>query len=363
MEHIALGLNRNKALTISGLTKHQYYHKPSGSKRGIKPSDEVIRHKNGIKRRCSNDTVVRYMQRIQMDDDLRCGHRRMTDQLQMKGCEINHKKVYRLMKAHNLLLPKQKRTKRNYVKYRIIAPTQPLSHLEMDIKFMWIEQYRKHALVLSVMDIFTRRILEWHVGMSITQHTVKDVFNRVIINHLQEEDMLSKGIDIEIRNDNDKRFSAKMVQEYFKENHLEQVFTHPYTPEENGHIESFHKTLSEALKGQDFDTLEQLESRLMIFYNNYNNHRAHGSLCGLSPYLFNKQWQYGNIERTVLEKNKVKYKLLIPKYQLSGNGSQREASCTDNYLLDADMNQKNKKANGAIAIQPSVQRSPSVASC
>ncbi|MFV0248937.1 MAG: hypothetical protein ACK5H1_08250 [Tenacibaculum sp.] len=28
---------------------------------------------------------------------------------------------------------------------------------------------------------------------------------------------------------NDKRFSANMIQAFFKENHLHQVFTHPYT--------------------------------------------------------------------------------------------------------------------------------------
>jgi transposase InsO family protein len=38
--------------------------------------------------------------------------------------------------------------------------------------------------------------------------------------------------------------SAKLIQEFFKENYLNQVFTHPYTPQENGHIESFHAILA-----------------------------------------------------------------------------------------------------------------------
>lgn len=41
-------------------------------------------------------------------------------------------------------------------------------------------------------------------------------------------------------NDNDSRFAAKTVQDYFHENHINQVFTHPYTPQENGHIEFYH---------------------------------------------------------------------------------------------------------------------------
>jgi len=63
------------------------------------------------------------------------------------------------------------------------------------------------------------------------QHTVKKVWEAVIENHLQPNDMLKKGISIEVRNDNDPRFSAKMVQEFFLKNHLNQVFTQPYKPQ------------------------------------------------------------------------------------------------------------------------------------
>lgn len=365
MKYIALGMKRDSALSITGLTKHQYYYKQKNGKPGVKPSKDVERIADDGKVRCSNESVVEDMRIIQRNKDLRCGHRRMADQLQLKGYIINHKKVYRLMKQHDLLLSKAKKQAKNYVKYRVIAPNQPLSYLEMDIKFVWVEQARKHALILSIMDIFTRRILGWHLGMSITQYTVKDVFTQVIIEHLQKGDMLSKGIHIEIRNDNDKRFSAKIVQEFFEENYLNQVFTHPYTPEENGHIESFHKTLSTAINNEHFDTLEQLERRLIVFYENYNNHRSHGSLCGLPPYLFNQEWNRGNIERIVVDekRKKVKYKLLVPKYLISGNGIQEGASCSD---LNVPMGHENLiglKANGAIANQPSVQRSPSVASC
>ncbi len=359
MEYIALGMKRDTALSVSGLTRHQYYYKPNKGKRGIAPSQVVIQHNKGKTKEVKNSVVINYMKGIQGNIDLRCGHRRMSSQLQLQGYQINHKKVYRLMKAHDLLLAKHDKPTKNYVKYRVIAPECPLSHLEMDIKFVWIQQHRRHALILSIMDIFTRRILDWHVGMSITQHTVKEVFTRVVIDHLQKNDMLSKAIHIEIRNDNDKRFSAKIVQQFFKQNYLNQVFTHPYTPEENGHIESFHKTLTGALKNQYFDSLEQLETRLTGFYDNYNNHRCHSALCGLTPYLFNQQWIRGNIQRLEMENRKVKFKLLAPKYQLSGNESLREASC-----MNAQHSNHNKEVSSTTTLQqPSVQRSPSVASC
>lgn len=55
-------------------------------------------------------------------------------------------------------------------------------------------------------------------------------------------------MNIEVRNDNDRLFSAKSIQDFFKENHLNLVFTHPYTPQENGYIVSIHALLGKKLR-------------------------------------------------------------------------------------------------------------------
>jgi len=138
--------------------------------------------------------------------------------------------------------------------------------MEMDIKFIWIESERRHGYILTIIDVFTRVVLAWHVGMSITQQTVKEIWVRIIQNHLQENDMLNSGVSIEIRNDNDPRFTAKSVQQFFADNYLNQVFTHPYTPQENGHIESFHAILGRSLDRRHFETLLQVENHLHEFY-------------------------------------------------------------------------------------------------
>ncbi|GIV35531.1 MAG: hypothetical protein KatS3mg031_3066 [Chitinophagales bacterium] len=44
----------------------------------------------------------------------------------------------------------------------------------------------------------------------------------------------------------------------FNNFYLQQTFTHPYTPQGNGHIESFHAILSKELDGMHFDNLEEL---------------------------------------------------------------------------------------------------------
>ena len=66
------------------------------------------------------------------------------------------------------------------------------------------------------------------------------------------------NLRVEVRSDNGPQFAARLVKEYFVENHLDQVFTHPYTPQENGHIESFHALLATFLQRHTFWCFEEL---------------------------------------------------------------------------------------------------------
>jgi len=200
--------------------------------------------------------------------------------------------------------------------------------------------------------------------MNITQHTVKAIWEEIIVKHLQPNDMLSKGIHIEVRNDNDKRFSAKMVQKFFKDNYLNQVFTHPYTPQENGHIESFHAILGKSLEKYHFETIDDLDIHLHLFYDRYNNRRLHSSIANLPPNVFKTQWHLGNIMRCVDTRvKKVKFKFMIPyrEITISGNKNLGVASCL---ISDShDGKQKSQKVSDVTTLQPSVQKSPAVASC
>ena len=288
MEHIALGLTTYKALAISGLTRHQYYYKPKTNRRPVGPKQSRTTKclVNGITEEHDNIKVVDELRINHSDPDLHYGYQRMTASLQINGYLINHKKVYRLMKAHDLLRDKKQRAPKKYVQYRILIPSGPLEGLEMDIKFIWIESERRHGYILTILDVFTRVALAWHIGISITQQTVKEVWTKVIEEHLEEHDMRNKGIGIEIRNDNDPRFSAKSVQQFFADNYLNQVFTHPYTPQENCHIESFHAILGRSLNRRHFVTLLQAENHLHEFYYKYNNIRLHGSTAKLPPMTF-----------------------------------------------------------------------------
>lgn len=243
------------------------------------------------------------------------------------------------MKTGLLLKEKYKKQDKVYAKYRIVTPKNPLELIEMDIKYVWIESDKRYCFILNIIDTFTRHILYWGVGFQMKAKDVKIAFERVIEVYLQPADMLNKKIDIEIRNDNGPQFGAKIIRDFFKENYLNQVFTHPYTPQENGHVESFHQILSKGISDQVFWTIEELKIRLTVFYEKYNNTRLHSSIANLPPRIFWDLWNANYIDRIELPKKRIKFKLKIP-YQdlLSGNRNLKEASCLDLERLEADPN-------------------------
>ncbi|MFK7808519.1 MAG: transposase [Saprospiraceae bacterium] len=306
-------MKRDKCLYITGLTKNQFYYVQKGTKPGRSPSDVTpwrdpsTLTTYGV----DNADVVQKIVDIKLNPDKANWYRMITVTLQILGYYINHKKVYRLMCEYILLEKPRKRTGREFVKYRRVAPHKPLEVIEMDIKYVWIYGTRKYAFILTVIDTFTRYVLHWDVGYTMKSHQVKAVWEYIITKYLQPAGILEKGLDVEIRNDNGKQFNSNVVIDFFKENHLNQVFTHPYTPEENGHIESFHNTLGKALSKDQFTSLDMLEQRLKKFYTCYNNERSHSSIKGIAPSKFWALYEMNKIEVIPLEKRRVNFKLTI----------------------------------------------------
>jgi transposase InsO family protein len=361
-------MRRDKALEIVSLTRHQYYHQyyhqPTSTKRrGHLKSTHTKRKLEKVEIKVVNSEVIAQMLKIDADPDLSCGARRMTAQLQLMGYIINRQKVAALMKENGLAKPRRKQAKKTYAKYRIVTPTEPLMVIEMDIKQVWIVRDRRSAYILSILDTFTREVLAWTVGFSITSKEVKLLWDRVIIDHLEPAEMASKELRIEIRNDGGPQFAAKAVQEYFEENGLNQVFTHSYTRQENGHIESFHSILSSSIDKEYFDLIE-LENRLHRFYFMYNNERSHTGIKGLTPALFKRAWSNDLVITCFDEKKKIKMKLRHFVHQIPGILSQSEHLAKTKRAKRTDLKKDSgeNKCSAINALTP-VYPSSSVASC
>ena len=315
-------------LQITGMTRHQYYYQPKAAiKRGRKPSCGTLKLVDGNKVMCDNSEVVSVIESRQLDIDLASGYHRMTFALMLMGYIINHKKVYRLMTEKGLLLAKPTKKDKQYAKYRIVTPKGPLQVFEMDIKMIWCAEHKRFGYNLTILDTFTRVAIFWEVGYSMKQEQILKAWEMIIEHILQPAGLCSSELHIEVRNDNGPQFSATKLRAFFAENGLNHVFTHPYTPQENGHVESFHAILGNTVDNYCFWTLSELEKRLEQFYDNYNNRRIHASVANLPPNLFWRLWTHDKIKRTELSKRKVKFSLQMNYQEISGNMIPREVPC------------------------------------
>lgn len=351
------------ALSIAGMSRHQLYYKPKSTGiRGRPPSQITYKLVGQEVEEIPNHTVVKTMKVIQENLYLRCGAIRMTYQLALKGFIINKKKTARLMRKHQLSLPRRVKPKKQYAQFRVIRPTCPLSMIQMDIKHFWIIRDRRSAFVLTILDTFTKETLDYHVGFSITSTEVKMMWDRVIENHFEPEGIAASKMIVEIRNDGGPQFSSMMIQNYFQDNGINQVFTHPYTPQENGHIESFHSIMSHSLESEYFE-LKDLEKELKRFYKIYNTYRAHGSNKGLPPLMFRKAYDAGLVEVNIKEKRKVSIKFRRPLYEIPGILSRSEHLANTKGLSQLKIEKGGVKTNPTLSEIAPVYPSPSLTSC
>jgi len=184
--YIFQGLKTVVALQISGITKHQYYYKKKKTKQGRGCSITTFYTNSfGEKIEVLNDVIIQEIKQMHQDPDTDYGYQKMETALQINGYDINHKKVYRMMKESQLLKEKHLKPAKTRVKYRKVFPSQPFEVLEMDIKFVWVEAYKMHCYVLTTIDTFTRVVLHWMVAYSIKKEDVKQAWEHLIINYLQ----------------------------------------------------------------------------------------------------------------------------------------------------------------------------------
>jgi len=201
--YVAQGLSIENALSIARITRYQYYHKPRIGNRGRpKTPTTAKRLYEHVTVQCDNEIVVKEMTVVLKDPDTQYGYKRMAVALMLLGYMIGKKKVYRLMKEHVLLQKRRRVGNKKRVGQKRVDPTRPLELLEMDIKYVWVEEHARHAYVLTIIDTFTRFLLHKHVAYHMTRHEVIAVWEYVIVNYLQEADTLVKGLHIEVRNDN-----------------------------------------------------------------------------------------------------------------------------------------------------------------
>jgi putative transposase len=256
-----------------------YYYKPTGGSKGIKPSSHTGKKDGSM---VANEQVVDDIKAVLSGDFVCYGYHKVTLELRQMNYIINPKKVYRLMDQNNLLLGKVIKTqgKRQWVKHRKITASKPMEYLCLDIKYVWVHGEQRFYYLLTVLDVFTRKVLGWILQRSIKQMDVIRLLRKLDLQHCL------KGVNV--RNDNGSQFIAHRVRFFLRSAEANQEFTHIATPEENAYIEAYHSIFEqEVIRRFEFSSYYEASLTTTAYVEFYNNRRLHGGISFKTP---QKMW-------------------------------------------------------------------------
>jgi len=261
------------------LSRRTYYYKPHPGSRGKRVSTHTL-HRGVL---VPNETVLGFIRDYFLKEQYCAyGYDMINDELRKTGFLINKKKTYRLMDENHLLMGKVIRSKgkRKWVTYRRINAVKAMEYLCLDIKYVWVQGEGRWYYLLSIMDVFSRKILTYLFQKSVRKMDVINLFRML---HLRFN---LKGVII--RNDNGSQFIANLVREFLMKLEAQQEFTHVATPEENAYIEAFHSILDrELIQRIEFTSFYDAKNHIVQYMEWYNDRRRHKEIGRITP---NQKW-------------------------------------------------------------------------
>ena len=236
-------------------------------------------------RKVSDEQIKEWLSELVCGDGFPYGYRKLTVCLKEDyNMAINHKKVYRLCDEMGILRP-QRRILSRHPKHLAKMDTVDGSNQlwEMDIKYGYIAGTDKFFFQLSVIDVYDRSIVDYHLGLSCT---AKDAC-RVLKNALAKRS-LGKGMKLpKIRTDNGPQFISNLFNNAVDELGVVHERIPVKTPNMNAHIESFHSILEgECYIRYEFKSFMEVYAVITEYMRYYNERRRHGSIKYMAPNKF-----------------------------------------------------------------------------
>jgi transposase InsO family protein len=284
MEYIGEGNKVRKVLSMVDISRSTYYYRAIEGRKGRKP-DRHVMHSSG--ELFPEQRVIEEIKDLLSKEFVNYGYIKVGRYLKDRGYMINKKRVYRIMKENRLLLNLRIRStrKREFVKEIRMRAERPYEKLQMDIKYVYVQGERRNVYLLSVMDIFSRKVLGYRVSESMRKEAVIGLLDEVILKTAFPK-------EVTIRTDNGSQFIAHKLRDYLKGIDIEQEFTHVSSPRENGYIESLHSILEEeVIEKFEFESLEHLRGVLDRYFRFYNEERIHSGIGYKSPERFLREYQ------------------------------------------------------------------------
>jgi transposase InsO family protein len=298
------GLSFRKALAYTDCSRNTYYYSKK-EKEGPRNALQLHQQLDQAVLEKKIDEII--LQRPSY------GTRRMAAMLtRVIGKSINRKRVQRIYHKLNLTIPSRKKREIIRSKYKNIKKVdRPNEVWEVDLTYVHcgIDGW---GYLFNVFDVFTRVWVGYCFDLSAVKENAIISIENALVSHKEivvPDNDNNNNNKPTIRADNGSQYTSNAFRKSMLVLGLKLEHIACNTPEQNGHIESFHKTLKkEYIWPYDFHTYQEAEAAIRDAFGDYNRDRIHSSLGYLTPYEFISKWKQEHqreTEEVVVEQTKM----------------------------------------------------------
>jgi putative transposase len=268
-------MSLRKALRYSGMSSCSYYYKPA-LRRVFEP----------------DPTIVQKVEEISLQRPF-YGTRRMAAQLSRElHVPVNRKRVQKVFHKLNWIEPAKTKSEviRSAVS-KVVRASRPYEFWQTDMTYLWCGNRDRWSYLFNVVDVFHREWLGYAFERSaVKEHAIMSVNNALASHRDASPERLT------LRCDNGPQYTSHAFKDSMDALGLRLEYILYHTPEQNGFVESFHKTLKrEYVWPREFSSHQDAEVAVEEAFTDYNRDRIHSALDYMTPYEYLDAWRNGRI--------------------------------------------------------------------
>jgi len=255
------GISRAKACKLAGLPRSSLYYAPR--KRTYTPEKGLC------------EKIVQICQQRPT-----YGYRRITAMLKREGCTVNRKKVQRIMGLLGLLHKSPVHRPHWEIHRGKQAAELPDTYWQADMTKIWcgIDGW---GYLFNLIDSCSRGWMGYHFSLLCSTNESLLALHSALLARAPEAGTI---LGLTVGTDGGSQYTSRKFEESIALLGLAHQVSRKHTPEDNGIVESFHKTLKvEYVWPCQFSSFAEAEKAIKEAVHDYNCNRIHSALKYKTP--------------------------------------------------------------------------------